>query len=422
MSDFKLIPRGYPKTLDFVILRRLQDIYNFKGFSPFLPSDVLNYVDVYLDHTATKETEVTLAELVKELESLNKEFDILKKRYRKLASKENANQDVIFDLAKNIEDLMGRIRDIENHITKCRISGRDSIFVEIELLGYYTRSGKSGKREIVLLMGTLEKYDPELTLVVFVHELMHAFFDSHKEEHPYCPAIEEPVAEYGMLCFIEMYERMSPSKNILAFALKHVRAKRNKIGLCHYGFGSYLFDKKNSLGADWTTLFHNSCLFLNSKMSERDMYESMISPISYPRSERSCEAVLYQLLRPLNFVFLADARYYSGTIGHDADRILIQVSKDVCESEEFQKDYLVTAPTRINITFEDNKGKRITGGAKIYKGATIAKYMRIYIESDRTLLSQYLSLFHSVTTKFVLYESAPADGLNCAKWEAKEVS
>lgn len=416
MSCFNLFVRDFGQPLDTAFLRRLKDVCGFMGFAPFIPSDVLKNVDVYLDDKKTKETVVTLEELEKELESLKKELESLLQKMRDMLQK-RTGQDELAKLDEEIGKINKKIKKIEDHISECRKFGKDSIAVETELLGYYTRCGRSGKREIVLLMGTLINYHPDLTAIVFVHELMHAFFDKHEYEHPYCPVIEEPIAEYGMLCFMEMFERLTGYKGILQLAIDHVKAKKDDIGICHYGFGHYLYENKSTFGVEWVSLFHSNCHHFNLKTFEKTAYESMISPVSYPRHEYWCEEKLNDLLRPIRFYFKNEACYYAKTPRYKSDRIVINVDKKVREDDYFQNDYLFIAPSEISLTFEDKSGRKITGNAKVYKGSSTPKYMRIYIETDKNFISSYCTIFGCVNKEFLLFEKKA----NPAEWEAIEI-
>lgn len=419
MVSFNCIDRGYSKPVDSSRLKCLEDVGEFKGFAPFIPSEILNEVDVYLEDRGTKTTEISLESLQKELKVQEEELLRLEKTLEELRKKNSVDQEALAELAKNIERIKGKIKKIKELIDFCINFGRDSVTIETELLGYYTRHGKSGKREIVLFMGTLEKYNPDLTAIVFAHELMHAFFDNHKEEHLHCAEIEEPIAEYGMLCFMEMFERLLGYKNILRSALDHVRGKKDCFGLFHYGYGHYLFNDKLDFGVDWVSLFHSSCLYLDLKTKERIEYCSMISPISYPRSERACENKLYDWLKPISFITVANSVYYPATPGHDTDRIQIVIDNKLCQQKDFLTEYPYGKPIAIRMAFEDMYGNIISGVAKIYKYAHYP-CRRFFIESDKDLLAQY-SLAFGRSTKFVFYEVKPADCTGPALWLAKIV-
>jgi hypothetical protein len=150
----------------------------------------------------------------------------------------------------------------------------------------------------------------------------------------------------------------------------------------------------------------------------------MISPISYPFHEYLCETTLFKILRPKRFYFIKEVVGSSrsstkiscpaGTI----DRIDISIWEEVCNNKQFQKDYLYLLPMDVDITFLERKGCRIKGNAKIYRRDP--KGARIYIESDKDLLSQYAASFKG-KVRFLLYEDKPADGSKPAEWIAKMI-
>ena len=78
---------------------------------------------------------------------------------------------------------------------------------------------------------------PELLLVsVFAHELYHAYF--HKEA--YVPELEEPLAEFGSLLYINtLYSIKEVEKNELELMVKMIEEKTGAIR--HYRLGAYLF-------------------------------------------------------------------------------------------------------------------------------------------------------------------------------------
>jgi len=289
----------------------LSNIYGFKGFAPFLPSDILEEagpVQVFLDDKETQKVPVTLKKLEDERDSLKKEVERLKKLVEGLV-KLNVDQGEIEKLCERIRRLEGKIKDIEDLIKRMKHDGIDTIELEVKLLGYYERE----KAEIHLMMGTIsEKYGPKakdiaiMTGITFVHELMHAYFDVRDPyaEHPHCRSIEEPIAEYGMLCFMEMFERLdSGYAGILNTAKGVVEEKKYSLGVCDYGFGRYLFDDKASFGVNWVSLFHSTCTSLLMNAPEVLDYGEMISPIRYPLHEFSCESKLYEVLKPRRFFY-----------------------------------------------------------------------------------------------------------------------
>lgn len=82
---------------------------------------------------------------------------------------------------------------------------------------------------------------------VFIHEMMHAYYDSlNSAGFPSWEKLEEPFAEFGMLTFIK--ESKLPN-DLLMDAIGHVQSKI-KSGPREYGFGLELFNRegKSNLG------------------------------------------------------------------------------------------------------------------------------------------------------------------------------
>lgn len=325
----------------------------FKCFSSFIPGEIHDEVDVILKDQEIREVTVTLAELVKELERLE---DELEKRKKAGVGQEE------------LGEIQGKIFRLKDIIAYCRKNGLSEYTFEVELLGKYTRV--NGKPTIYLMWGTLmHKKDHEnLTAIVYVHELMHAYFDMHYDAkgnylpHPHCPVIEEPIAEFGMLRFMEMFDRANPSLGILGKAISHVKAKKNSFGVCHYGFGYYLYEDRKKFCTNWVDLFHMSCLGIDEFGTAMGAYQSLISPITYPSHEYLCEEALYKVVRPKRFFFTTNVGFYRPTAGYGKERMEAPVSKAVCNCAQFRTDYRYMGPQKVYITFADGKGFKIRGG------------------------------------------------------------
>ena len=241
---FYCVKRTYTHDLSNEMDTILSEVDSFLGFAPFIPKDIHEELTVYLDDKEEREIKVTKEELDRELKDLEKE----KKEVNKRINKKDADE----------EDLVGR-QDLENRIDKlkdlldeCVRNGKDHIVLKQNLLGYYTRRGKSGGKEIVLLMESIGN-DSYLAAGVYIHELMHAFFDNHNIQKSHCPCAEEPLAEYGMLCFMEMFTRMNPifKRDLFDVARSKIKNKKLSPGTCHYGYGLYLFEDKETFCVDW---------------------------------------------------------------------------------------------------------------------------------------------------------------------------
>lgn len=391
----------------------LCDVDYFKCFSSFIPGEIHDEVDVILKDQEIREVTVTLDELVKELERLEEE---LEKRNKAGADEEE------------LGEIQGKISRLKDIIAYCRKNGLSKYTFEVELLGKYTRV--DGKPTIYLMWGTLmRKNDHEnLTAIVYVHELMHAYFDMHYDEkgnyipHPHCPVIEEPIAEFGMFRFMEMFDRVDPSRRILEKAISHVKAKKNSFGVCHYGFGYYLYEDRNNFCTNWVDLFHMSCLGIDEFGTAMGVYQSLISPITYPSHEYLCEQALSKVVYPKRFFFTTNVGVYLPTAGYGKERMEAPVSKDVCNCAQFRTDYRYMGPQKVYITFVDKKGFKIRGKATICKNSSSSNPfgMRFNIVSDTQLVINYASHFKT-GGQFLFYEDSQAQGGNLAEWIARKI-
>ena len=329
---------------------------------------------------------------------------------------------------EELGEIQGKIFRLKDIIAYCRKNGLSEYTFEVELLGKYTRV--NGKPTIYLMWGTLmRKNDHEnLTAIVYVHELMHAYFDMHYDAkgnyipHPHCSVIEEPIAEFGMLRFMEMFDRANPSLGILGKAISHVKAKKNSFGVCHYGFGYYLYEDRNNFCTNWVDLFHMSCLGIDEFGTSMKAYKSLISPITYPSHEYLCEEALYKVVRPKRFFFTTNVTFYSPTLNHPGKRMEAPISKDVCTRSEFRMDYRYMGPQKVYITFADGKGFKIRGKSTICKNSSSSNPfgMRFNIVSDTQLVINYASHFKT-GGQFLFYEDSQAQGGNLAEWIARKI-
>ena len=393
----------------------LSKIHDFTGFAPFLPADILEDngdVKVYLDYEYKRKVTVTLAQLEAERLSLEDEVRDLKESADKLQNSPNSDPQEIEKLWDRIRRLERKIETIKGIIARLRASGEDSYTIEVELLGYYIRK----KAEIHLMIGTIKKMYPSavpmMTGIVFAHELMHAFFDNHNPyvEHPHCPEIEEPIAEYGMLCFMEMFERANPVyKGIFDLAKGHVVDKQYSLGVCHYGFGGYLFEDKADYGVDWVSLYRSVCPALIMNTPEVKAYESMISPIKYPRKERSCECKLYDALTPRRFFFIGNSSWRDNGL-----QLYFIINRSVACTTQFKTEY--PARVRVHMTFFDKTGVQTFEGE-----ITLGSQGRFFCGGSNPLMHDYAGCFGKFDHRpFAFYEEKPSDGIHPAAWVAFE--
>lgn len=409
----------YKGTLDSETEKILSDIYSFRGFAPFLPSDILENegtVKVFLDDKETRRVPVSLKALEDERDSLEKEVEKLKKLLNEFTKTQDVDPQLIENLSKRISKLERKIEEIDDIIRKMKRAGINAIDLEVELLGYYVRK----KAEIHLMMGTInERYGStkglvaRMTGIVFVHELMHAYFDVRDPyvEHPDCRSIEEPIAEYGMLSFMEMFERYHAEyAEILNTAKDYVEEKKDSLGVCHYGFGRYLFDNKASFGVDWVSLYRSTCTSLLMNASEVLDYGTLISPIRYPRNERSCECRLWDVLKPRRFF----SRSNKACWRKDGSQLYLNVKKDLSCSPQFVMEYPETVKVKMKIF--DKKGCLRCEGEM-----TLGTRIHFFCGVTNPLLNEFARCYGLLSEpSFSLYEEKPSDGTCPAEWVAIE--
>lgn len=151
-----------------------------------------------------------------------------------------------------------------------------------EILGEYISSSK----KVVLYKNSINSVN--LLAIVYVHEMMHAYLDGGGIT---LPEIEEPIVEYGMLCFFKAFG----DANLLDFAQKEVKNKQNTIGLVHYGFGHCIFNNPN--GINWLDDYQNA----KNGLAETDLnvaaYLDYWKTGIYPeKKEKECLEALYKAL------------------------------------------------------------------------------------------------------------------------------
>ncbi|MCI7338339.1 MAG: hypothetical protein MSH41_07115 [Bacteroidales bacterium] len=129
------------------------------------------------------------------------------------------------------------------------------------ILGEYIRTGKRPK--VILYTKAIKKEaakTPHCSLInlfqlVYVHEMMHAFYDyDHSLPNKYISYIEEPLTEYAMLRFMTDYQ----SGKLTDYAISFVQEKQKSPAICFYGFGAYLYNHFNKLRIDGMSLYRNA--------------------------------------------------------------------------------------------------------------------------------------------------------------------
>lgn len=89
-----------------------------------------------------------------------------------------------------------------------------------------------------------EKDFVHLLYIVYVHEMMHVYFDFNRnpdDTFDFIPEIEEPLTEYGMLMTFEAMRW----DYTLEMAKEYVTIKQVCPPICYYGYGAFLFSIKD---------------------------------------------------------------------------------------------------------------------------------------------------------------------------------
>lgn len=398
----------------------LSEIHSFGGFAPFLPANILLHdgkVKVFLDDKESRTVSVPLKKLEEERDSLKEEVEYLKNLLEELVKTSNVDQREIEKLREKIRKLTEKIGAIEDIIKEKKDAGEDSVELIAQLLGKYVRENA----EIHLMMGTIEEdyrskgLVAKMTAIVLVHELMHAYFDVLRDpyvEHPHCRSIEEPIAEYGMLCFMEMFERCySGYAGILNTAKEMVEEKKYSLGVCDYGFGNYLFEDRARFGVDWVSLFHSTCSSLLMNAPEVIDYGGMVSPIKYPHYERSCEWKLFEVLKSKRFVFKGSKTDW-GHIGKANQELYFHIGDTVANDIHFRIEY--PPKTTIQLTFHDNTNTKVISGLAAVQ---VQDRFRLRV----SLMRDFDVAFKTTERYFAFYEEKPSDGIHPAEWIAIEL-
>jgi len=123
------------------------------------------------------------------------------------------------------------------------------------------------------------KHMDELLVSTFAHETMHAYFNrSRHEKYPYVLFVEEPLAEFGMLCYLH-----ETKSRYYDWAYTDVRKKRT----C-YRYGATLMDQY--LQGD--TTLHDYLKSYKIPLTNYIIPSWKNSVVSLPQSGASCPIIL----------------------------------------------------------------------------------------------------------------------------------
>ena len=167
---------------------------------------------------------------------------------------------------------------------------------EQALLGEYQRENK----KVVIYLNNIEEYTEHqseeikyLIVGVLVHEFFHVFFETTGfGSARYLDTIEEPIAEFGMLYFLEQLAAKTISdklntdlRNLLAYNLYQTKKKKNSFGcFAAYGFGDYIYSKfsrqsiPSSSAEQFLARFANLSNHINSNDKTYRIYKYLLYP------------------------------------------------------------------------------------------------------------------------------------------------
>lgn len=242
--------------------------------------DLAKTLDVELDdkNTPTKtrwekvpksELKKMLTELEKMVENLNKDH-YLWKLYEELSTKYFTSKDTDIIIERQFTILGEYIRN--------KINERPKVIL-------YTKAIQNAAKSVIDAFKLLQ--------IVYVHEMMHAFYDhDHSLLNKYIPYIEEPLTEYAMLWFMTDYGQLKD------YAIAHVQEKQNSPAICFYGFGTFLYNLLNCLNIDGISLYRNTKYRIDESDKQVETYAKEFRFGIYPLgNELDKAAQLIKLLQ-----------------------------------------------------------------------------------------------------------------------------
>jgi len=223
----------------------------------------LENVDVRSDAGARTHTiRMTIQEIKKLLDKWYDEINRIKAHNNRIHQKMDQcqNQEEWKQLRKQLipDDEWPRPLILERVLEE-HANEPDNTEVDIEIThylgGYYTRNSNQPVQGYVVLRYDTRTYPLVCT---YIHEMMHAFYDADlSQPHNDAEYVEEPLAEFGMLHFVESFVRSHPEHSgMLTYAKDCVRKKQSNFGIAHYGFGAYLFENFSNI--EWERLMRKA--------------------------------------------------------------------------------------------------------------------------------------------------------------------
>ena len=178
-----------------------------------------------------------------------------------------------------------------------KVKETNDYYDHISLKGQFSPSAM----EVTLFIDNMDEDNGirkmEDVVYVYVHEMLHAYYYCcFNEPGNNVREIEECMAEFGALCFLEKLKKEKPAfSDVFEHAKKSVNNKRYTVGgLAAYGFGKYVFDHCANKEA-WLLAYSKKSLLLDICMPDVDEYVKRVYPI-YPIKEYECFKSLERVL------------------------------------------------------------------------------------------------------------------------------
>lgn len=181
---------------------------------------------------------------------------------------------------------------------------RPIVLVDDCILDSYLLKGlfNSSDKSVTLYMDNMKMYNESdnyhLDVVfVYIHEMFHAYYCLCRGKRgQYVREIEECMAEFGMLSFLEsLKDGNKDFSDVFNGAKEEVERKRFTIGdLAAYGFGKYVYDHCNCK-KDWISAYSQRSGEFEKKMSDVCKYVDGVYPF-YPINEYGCYKLLAHIL------------------------------------------------------------------------------------------------------------------------------
>lgn len=177
----------------------------------------------------------------KELERIKKRLEELDKQLKDCAEEHNP-------LLDEYRLLRNRQEEVEAQLCNC--SDGDTVEVSMVVMGEYIRHNPTDRPRIVFYIKNIRgnmTENPWGCVETYVHECHHCYYDTdHSILDHYIKNIEEPLAEAGMLYWMEDFDKLH-SNVYLGQAKENVRSKQLSPATCCYGLGYYLFTEYHDL-------------------------------------------------------------------------------------------------------------------------------------------------------------------------------